>query len=79
VIEGEVTKVAADIFTDERTGQSYYRADVALHDDFLKELEGRRLVPGMPVETFIATGDRTALGYIVKPMSDYFNRAFRER
>lgn len=79
VVEGEVTKVSADIFTDERTGHSYYRADVALHEDILAELEGRRLVPGMPVEAFIATGDRTALGYIVKPMSDYFNRAFRER
>ena len=33
----------------------------------------------MPVEAFIATGDRTALGYFVKPLADYFNRAFRER
>jgi HlyD family secretion protein len=79
VVEGTVTKVSADIFTDERTGVSYYKADVALHDGILAELEGKRLVPGMPVEAFIATGDRTALGYIVKPMSDYFNRAFRER
>lgn len=79
VVAGKVTKVSADIFTDQRTGRSYYRADVALDANVLAELEGRRLVPGMPVEAFIATGDRTALGYIVKPMSDYFNRAFRER
>jgi HlyD family secretion protein len=79
VVEGEVTKVSADIFTDERTGQSYYRADIALDETVLAELEGRRLVPGMPVEAFIATGDRTALDYLVKPLSDYFNRAFRER
>ena len=79
VVEGKVTKVSADIFTDERTGQAYYRADIALDETVLAELEGRRLVPGMPVEAFISTGDRTALGYFVKPMADYFNRAFRER
>jgi HlyD family secretion protein len=79
VVQGKVTKVSADIFTDERTGQSYYRADIALDETVLAELEGRRLVPGMPVEAFIATGDRTPLGYFVKPMADYFNRAFRER
>ena len=79
VVEGKVTKVSADIFTDERTGQSYYRADIALDETVLAELEGRRLVPGMPVEAFIATDERTALGYFVKPMADYFNRAFRER
>jgi HlyD family secretion protein len=79
VVLGRVTRVSADIFTDERTGQRYYRADVALDETVLAELDGKRLVPGMPVETFIATDDRTALGYLVKPMADYFNRAFRER
>lgn len=79
VVEGTVTKVSADIFRDERTGHSYYRADIALDADVLAELDGRRLVPGMPVEAFIATHDRSPLGYLVKPMADYFNRAFRER
>lgn len=79
VVEGTVTKVSADIFRDERTGHSYYRADIALDSNVLAELEGRRLVPGMPVEAFIATHDRSPLGYFVKPMADYFNRAFRER
>jgi HlyD family secretion protein len=79
VVEGKVTKVSADIYTDEHTGQSYYRADIALDETVLAELEGRRLVPGMPVEAFIATDMRTPLGYLVKPMADYFNRAFRER
>jgi HlyD family secretion protein len=79
VVKGSVTKVSADIFTDERTGHRYYRADVALDETILAELDGKRLVPGMPVEAFIATDQRTALGYFVKPMADYFNRAFRER
>jgi HlyD family secretion protein len=79
VIQGKVTKVSADVFTDERTGQIYYRADIALDETVLAELDGKRLVPGMPVEAFIATDERTPLGYFVKPMADYFNRAFRER
>ncbi|MBB5224438.1 HlyD family secretion protein [Amaricoccus macauensis] len=79
VVAGKVSKVSADIFTDERTGHAYYRADVALDDTILAELEGRRLVPGMPVEAFISTEDRSALSYFVKPMADYFTRAFRER
>ena len=79
VVAGKVSKVSADIFTDERTGHAYYRADVALDDTILDELEGRRLVPGMPVEAFISTEDRSALSYFVKPMADYITRAFRER
>ena len=35
-------------------------------------------MPGMPVESFIQTGDRSALSYFVKPMADYFTRAFRD-
>ena len=38
-----------------------------------------KLIPGMPVEVFITTGERTALSYLVKPVTDQFNRAFRER
>lgn len=79
VVAGKVTKVSADIFTDERTGHAYYRADIALDETVLAELQGRRLVPGMPVEAFIATEDRSAFTYFAKPLADYFNRAFRER
>ena len=39
----------------------------------------KKSASGMPVEAFIATNDRTALGYFVKPLADFFNRAFRER
>ena len=79
VVAGKVSRVSADIFIDEHTGAPYYRADVAIDDEVLAELEGRRLVPGMPVEAFISTEDRSALSYFVKPMEDYFTRAFRER
>ncbi len=79
VVAGKVSKVSADIFTDQRTGHAYYRADIALDDTVLAELQGRRLVPGMPVEAFVATEDRSALSYFAKPLTDYFSRAFRER
>jgi HlyD family secretion protein len=79
VVAGTISRVSADIFTDEHTGMAFYRADIALDETVLAELEGRRLLPGMPVEAFIGTEDRSALSYFVKPMEDYFTRAFRER
>jgi HlyD family secretion protein len=63
---------------DERLGTSYYRVWLRLDDVELAKLGGQTLVPGMPVEVFIKTRDRTALSYLVKPLSDQINRAFRE-
>lgn len=77
-IFGHVSDVSADAYTDERTGQHYYKADVTIDDHELDKLDHVTLMPGMPVESFIKTGDRSALSYFVKPMSDYFTRAFRD-
>ncbi len=44
----------------------------------MDKLEGLVLVPGMPVEVYIQTGERSPMAYLIKPMADYFNRAFRE-
>ncbi|MCR8724866.1 HlyD family type I secretion periplasmic adaptor subunit [Frigidibacter sp. ROC022] len=77
-LEGEVMQISADAFTDERSGQ-YYRAKVRLKDGEASRLpSGLVLVPGMPAEAYIRTGSRTPLEYLVKPLADYFNRAFRE-
>ena len=75
---GHVTAVSADAYHEERLGMSYYEADIALDDGMLEKLDHVTLMPGMPVETFIRTHDRSALSYFVKPMSDYFTRAFRD-
>lgn len=76
---GQVIQISADAFEDETTGHSYYRTEIALNPGEVAKLpEGTVLIPGMPVEAFIRTGDRTPLAYLVKPMADYFNRAFRE-
>ncbi len=77
-IVGHVTDVSADAYTDERTGQHYYKADIRFDDNEAAKLAHVTLLPGMPVESFIRTGDRSALSYFVKPMEDYFTRAFRD-
>jgi len=77
-LTGEVTQVSADAFRDEGSGASFYRARIAMSDDERRRLpEGTTLVPGMPVEAFFRTGDMTPIAYLVKPLSDYFARAFR--
>jgi HlyD family secretion protein len=78
-VTGRVAAVSADVFTDEATRQPYYRVDIGLDQAAMAELGGRALVPGMPAEAFIQTDARTPLTYLVKPFSDYFTHAFRER
>ena len=52
---------------------------IALPADEIARLGDVKLVPGMPVEAFIQTGERKVLSYLVKPLQDQFARAFRER
>jgi HlyD family type I secretion membrane fusion protein len=78
VITGIVTKVSPDAFTDETTGETYYQAEATPDEAALDELAHVKLVPGMPVEAFLRTAPRTPLSYLLKPLTDYFTRAFRE-
>ncbi|MEO0819763.1 MAG: HlyD family type I secretion periplasmic adaptor subunit [Pseudomonadota bacterium] len=75
---GAVHRVSADAFQNEQTGESYYRAEVLLNEGEIAKLEGQELMPGMPVEVYIQTGERTPINYLMKPMTDFFNRALRE-
>lgn len=77
-LNGTVVKVSADSFTDDRTQATYYRAEIELNPGELEKLGELKIIPGMPVETFMRTNDRTPMGYLVKPLADYFNKAFRE-
>lgn len=77
-ILGQVAHLSADVLTDEVTGMSYYRAELSAVPGGMGRLEGRRILPGMPVEVYIRTAERSPLSYLAKPMLDYFNRAFRE-
>ena len=75
---GQISRVSADALVDERSKASYYRAEVVLDPGEIEKLGGLVLIPGMPVEVFIRTGERTPLAYLLKPLAEYFNRAFRE-
>ncbi|ASP18820.1 type I secretion system membrane fusion protein PrsE [Antarctobacter heliothermus] len=76
---GSVVQISADAFEDQNSRVRYYRAEIVLNEGEIDRLpEGAALIPGMPVETFIRTDDRTPLGYLVKPFMDYFAKAFRE-
>ena len=78
-LTGQVLQVSADSIEDDTTGQPYYRTEISLEPGEMEKLpEGTILLPGMPVEAFIRTGDRTPMAYLIKPMADYFVRAFRE-
>jgi len=78
-LNGVVTRVSPDVTTDQRTGQSYYKIRVSMPPEEIARLGDVRLIPGMPVEAFVQTGDRTMLSYLIKPLSDQLMRAFREK
>jgi HlyD family secretion protein len=78
-LEGEVTRISADVSLDQKSGVSYYTLRLNMPESEIERLKGLRLVPGMPVETFIRTGDRTVLSYLTKPLMDQINKTWRER
>lgn len=78
-LNAKLLTVAADLTQDERTGLSYYTAKLIIDDTELEKLGSQTLVPGMPVETFLQTGERTVLSYLVKPVTDQIAHAMRER
>ena len=76
---GTVTGVSADAFVEETTGRGYYRAEIVLNDGEVARLpQDTTLIPGMPVEAFIRTTDRTPMEYLTRPLMDYIARTFRE-
>lgn len=77
-LKGVVVRISADVATDSRTGHTYYTIRISLPPKQLARLGEVRLLPGMPVEAFVQTGERTVLSYLMKPLSEQFKRAFRE-
>lgn len=78
-LNGIVSRVSPDTTTDQRTGQSYYTIRISMPPSEIARLGDVRLIPGMPVEAFVQTGDRTMLAYLAKPLNDQLMRAFREK
>ena len=76
---GKVVQVSADAFTDQGSQVSYYRAEIELNEGEMARLDPNlHLIPGMPVEAFISTTSRSPMAYLLKPLADYFVKAFRE-
>lgn len=78
-LQGAIAYVSPATSKDPTNGQVFYIADVAVTAEELAKLEDNRLLPGMPVEVFIQTEERTAISYLAKPLSDQFRRALREQ
>ena len=77
-LQGHLVTISADAMSDQATKQSYYRAEIVLEPGELDKLEGQTVIPGMPVQAFIGTGDRTPMTYLLKPFTDYLHMAMRE-
>jgi HlyD family secretion protein len=78
-LKGQVIVISADALDDANTGASYFRAEITLSPGEIERLpENTQLLPGMPVDAFIKTGDRSPLTYLLKPVMDYFARSWRE-
>ncbi|HTB03142.1 MAG TPA: HlyD family type I secretion periplasmic adaptor subunit [Bradyrhizobium sp.] len=78
-LNGVVSRVSPDVTTEQRTGTSYYTIRVSMPPEEVARLGEVKLIPGMPVEAFVQTGDRTMLSYLIKPLHDQMMRAFREK
>lgn len=77
-LKGRVSLIAADLVTDQRTGVQHYPVRIAFAEGERERLGAAKLLPGMPVESFIQTGYRTVFSYLTKPLSDHLAKAFRE-
>lgn len=79
-IEGEVEEVSADRALDERTGAPYYKVRVKVTAKGARMVAAHRLAirPGMPVELFVSTGERTMMNYLLKPVFDRAKSALTE-
>lgn len=78
-LNGTISRISPDTTTDQRTGQSYYTVRVSMPPEEVARLGEVKLIPGMPVEAFVQTGERTMISYLAKPLSDQLMRAFREK
>jgi HlyD family secretion protein len=78
-LTGLVSYVSADTTRDQQTNASYFTVRVMLPEDERRRLAGLQLVSGMPAEVFMQTGSRTMMSYLLKPITDQFQRAFVER
>lgn len=78
-VMGKLIRVGGDLTKETQTGISYFVAGIEVHEEELAKLVGLKLLPGMPADAFMRTGDRTFASYLMKPLSDQMHRSIRER
>ena len=78
-LDAAVRRVSADSLEDPATRQPYYAAELTMTDEAHEHLEDASLVAGMPVDAFIQTETRSPISYLIRPISDYLARSWRER
>jgi HlyD family secretion protein len=74
----KVETVAADLVTNPQTGEAWYSIRTRIRAEEMAMLGNLTLLSGMPVEVFVKTGERTAMSYLLKPLSDQLARAMTE-
>ncbi|WGL98392.1 HlyD family type I secretion periplasmic adaptor subunit [Arsenophonus sp. aPb] len=77
-VEGNVTMISADRLLNEQTGEPYYLLQVQVNDKNRQRLNQLTIKPGMPVEVFIRTGERSLLNYLFKPLFDRLHMSLNE-
>ncbi|RFC64203.1 HlyD family type I secretion periplasmic adaptor subunit [Fulvimarina endophytica] len=77
-VDAHLTYLSADRLSDPQSDQPYYTARLALDGDLPEGFDAADIYPGMPVEVFISTEERSFVDYLVKPIEDSLARAFRE-
>ncbi|GKW26075.1 metalloprotease secretion protein [Pectobacterium carotovorum subsp. carotovorum] len=77
-ISGVVALIGADQLVEQQTGKPYYALRIHVDEQGKQQLAGLDVRPGMPVEAFIRTGERSLLNYLFKPLSDRLHLALTE-
>lgn len=77
-IPGEVVNVSADRFIEEQTGQPYYKVTSKVAPEGVKMIASLKIRPGMPVDMFVKTGERTMMNYLLKPILDHLKLSMSE-
>ncbi|MDA7965352.1 HlyD family type I secretion periplasmic adaptor subunit [Ruegeria sp.] len=77
-LDGSVKWVSADTISDPVTGAVYYSAEVEVSTDEFAKIQDKDLVPGMPVEIMVSTGERLVASYLSRPIRDAMSRTFRD-
>jgi len=78
LLKGEVAYVSADRLVDKRSGQPYYAATIRITDERVTKTGEVKVIPGMPAQALIETGQSSVAFYLLRPLFDSFNRSFRE-